>query len=83
MDHFLQSCSQLVVAQHTLLQVVVPPQVQDFVLPPFELCEVPASPFLQLVEFVLGVSTTLCSFQFCVICKLAECILSPITQMIN
>lgn len=50
-------------------------------------CEVPASPFLQLVEFVLGGSTTLwrisCSFQFCVMCRLAECSLSPITQMIN
>lgn len=94
---FCKVPSHLVFPQHTLLHVVVLPEIQDFILPLAVLDEVSVSPevkpqkflspFLQSVEFVLDSSTTFLhislSFQFCVICRLAERTSWPIIQLIN
>ncbi|GAB0181886.1 cAMP-dependent protein kinase inhibitor alpha [Grus japonensis] len=84
---FCQAAFQLSSPQYVLVDGVVPPQAQDFALPLVELCEIPVSPFLQPVEVPLDGITAfwyiIHSFQFGVICKLAEGTLCPIIQIVN
>lgn len=65
---------------------VINPQVQDLSLPFVELHEVLISAFFHLLEVHVNGSTPFwCishSDQFCIICKLAECPLCPIIQVV-
>lgn len=74
---------QLVGPQHVVVhELVLPPQVQGFVLHLIGCPDVPVSPFLQPAEVPLNSSTALwCmshSSQLCVISKLIEGTLCPI-----
>jgi len=48
--HFCKAVFHLGGPQHILVPGIVPPQAQELALPSIELYEVPACPFLQLVE---------------------------------
>lgn len=82
---FLQNCfgPSAYWTQCLLVHGVIPPLVRDLVFPFPELHKVPVGPLFHAVEVPLNSSTIIwssrSSSQFCIICKLAEGELCPIT----
>lgn len=74
--HLCRAAFQPVGPRYVLVHGVVPPQMHDFSLPLVEPNEIPCCPILQPVLVPLNGSTTIwCmsySFQFCILCEVAE-----------